>query len=27
MRDASCNYETYESRTGAGFSGIYKMPA
>ncbi|ELY4778130.1 lysozyme inhibitor LprI family protein [Cronobacter turicensis] len=23
MRDASCDYETYESRTGAGFSGIY----
>ncbi|WP_426347573.1 lysozyme inhibitor LprI family protein [Cronobacter universalis] len=23
MRDVSCNYETYESRTGAGFSGIY----
>ncbi|ECF6085816.1 DUF1311 domain-containing protein [Salmonella enterica subsp. houtenae] len=23
MRDASCNYETYESRTGTGFSSIY----
>ncbi|WP_374256801.1 lysozyme inhibitor LprI family protein [Yokenella regensburgei] len=23
MRDASCNYETYESRTGTGFSTIY----
>ena len=23
MRDASCDYETYESRTGTGFSSIY----
>ena len=23
MRDASCNYETYESRTGTGFTSIY----
>lgn len=23
MRDASCDYETYESRAGTGFSGIY----
>ncbi|ELY7390578.1 hypothetical protein SOJ80_000744 [Cronobacter universalis] len=24
MRDASCNYETYESRTGAGFQVYIK---
>lgn len=24
MRDASCDYETYESKTGTGFSSIYK---
>jgi uncharacterized protein YecT (DUF1311 family) len=24
MRDASCDYETYESRRGTGFSSIYK---
>lgn len=23
MRDSSCDYETYESKTGTGFSGIY----
>lgn len=23
MRDASCDYETYESKTGTGFSSIY----
>lgn len=23
MRDVSCDYETYESRTGTGFPGIY----
>lgn len=24
MRDASCDYETYESRTGTGFAAIYE---
>jgi len=24
MRDASCDYETYESQTGTGFSTIYE---
>lgn len=24
MRDASCDYETYESKTGAAFSSIYE---
>ncbi|GAB83235.1 hypothetical protein EB105725_59_00020 [Shimwellia blattae DSM 4481 = NBRC 105725] len=24
MRDASCDYETYESKTGTAFSSIYK---
>lgn len=24
MRDASCDYETYESKTGTGFSTIYE---
>ncbi|NLS54058.1 lysozyme inhibitor LprI family protein [Hafnia alvei] len=24
MRDASCDYETYESKTGTGFSSIYE---
>lgn len=24
MRDASCDYETYESRTGTAFSSIYE---
>ncbi|CAK9886247.1 MAG: hypothetical protein XXXJIFNMEKO3_02675 [Candidatus Erwinia impunctatus] len=23
IRDADCNYETYESKTGTGFSSIY----
>jgi len=25
MRDASCDYETYESQTGTGFSSIYEQ--
>ena len=24
MRDASCDYETYESKAGAAFSSIYE---
>lgn len=24
MRDVSCDYETYESKTGAGYSSIYE---
>jgi uncharacterized protein YecT (DUF1311 family) len=25
MRDVSCDYETYESQKGSGFSSIYKQ--
>jgi uncharacterized protein YecT (DUF1311 family) len=25
MRDASCDYETYESQTGTGFASIYEQ--